>query len=97
MLGFKILKVTGESMEPVIPAGCFILASKWLLLFPMHAGQRLVINHPKFGVIVKTIALIDKHGFIWSKGENNTSLSVEELGPVDKGHIIGQVSRVFKN
>jgi len=32
------------------------------------------------------VAIVDKNGFIWSKGENNTSMSVEKLGPIDKKH-----------
>ena len=96
MLGFKIWKVTGPSMAPVIPSGCFILASKWLTIFPVKEGHRLVINHPQYGVIVKTVAVVDKNGFIWSKGENRSSLSVERLGPVDKCQVLGRVIKVFK-
>lgn len=96
LFGFKIWKVTGMSMAPVIPQGCFILAAKWLTLLPLRAGQKLVIEHPTHGVIVKTIALIDKNGLIWSKGENNASLSIEEIGPVNKTQILGRVIRIFK-
>jgi nickel-type superoxide dismutase maturation protease len=96
MFGLKILKVKGQSMAPAIPPDCFILASKWLMLFPVRAGQRLVISHSTYGVIVKTVAMVDKNGFIWSRGENNGSLSVEQLGPVDKQQIIGRVVCVFR-
>lgn len=95
MLGLKILKVKGQSMAPAIPSGCFILAAKWLMMFPVRAGQRLVISHSTYGIIVKTVAMVDKNGFIWSRGENNASLSVEQLGPVDKEQIIGRVIYVF--
>ena len=96
MFGLKLLKVIGESMEPVLPAGCFILVANWLLIFPIRCKQRLVIDHPKYGVIVKTVAIVDKNGLIWSRGENDGSLSVEQLGPVNKTQIIGKVIGVFK-
>jgi nickel-type superoxide dismutase maturation protease len=96
MFGLKLLKVTGESMQPVLPAGCFILVAKWLLIFPVKSKQRLVINHPKYGVIVKTVAIVDKNDLIWSRGENNGSLSIDQLGPVNKAQIVGRVIGVFK-
>lgn len=83
-------------MAPSIPSGCFILATKWLMIFPVREGQQLVINHPKYGVIVKTVAMVDKNGFLWSKGENNTSLSVEQLGPVYKHQVVARVIRIFR-
>lgn len=96
MLGFKFFKVTGQSMTPIIPPGCFILAAKWLMVFPVRIGQQLVISHPHYGVIVKTVAIVDKNGFLWSKGENSTSLPIEKLGPVHKHQVIGRVIGIFK-
>ena len=96
MLGLRIFKVKGQSMAPAIPPGCFILATKWLMIFPVRAGQQLVIRHPKYGVIVKTVAMVDKNNFLWGKGENNTSMSVEKLGPVYKHQVIGRVIYVFR-
>jgi len=95
MFGLKVFKVTGESMAPAIPSGCFILSAKWLMMLPIRTGQRMVINHPKYGIIVKKVAIVDKNGFVWSKGENKDSLSVEQLGPVYKHQILGRVIRVF--
>ena len=83
-------------MIPIIPPGCFVLATKWLTLLPLKEGQRIVINHPRFGVIVKTVAFVDQNGFIWSKGENQDSISVEQLGPVNKEQILGRIILIFK-
>jgi len=96
MLGFKIWKVKGHSMAPVIPSNCFVLAAKWLSIFPIREGHRLIIKHARYGIIVKKVALVDKNGFIWSKGENKTSLRVEQLGPVNKSQILGRVICVFQ-
>ncbi len=96
VFGLKIWKVQGVSMAPVIPPGSFILATRWLSLLPIKEGHRLVIDHPKFGIIVKTVATIDKSGFIWSKGENEKSVPIEQLGPVNKHQILGRVISIFK-
>lgn len=96
LLGLKIWKVEGASMAPIIPAGSFILATKWLSIFPIREGHRLIIDHPRYGIIVKTVAMVDKSGFIWSKGENIESVSVEQLGPVNKEQVLGRVVSIFK-
>lgn len=82
-------------MAPIIPEGSFVGAAKWLTIFPVKAGQKLIIKHPTYGKILKTVAIVDKNGFIWSKGENNNSVSVEELGPIDKQQVLGRVLKVF--
>ncbi|REL35239.1 S24 family peptidase [Thalassotalea euphylliae] len=96
MLGLKIWKVKGHSMAPVIPQGCFILAAKWLNFMPIKPGQRLLIDHPEYGIIVKTVAVVDHNGLIWSKGENAASVPVEVLGPANKTQVLGRVIRIFK-
>ncbi len=83
-------------MTPVIHEGSFILVTKLLLLFPVKEGQRILIKHPEYGIIVKTVALVDKNGFIWSKGENKKSLSVEQIGPVDKEQVLGRIIGIFE-
>lgn len=91
MFGLSILRVTGRSMEPVIPQQSFILVSNWFKFLPVKQGQQLLIDHPEYGVIVKTVAAVDKYGFIWTRGENSASVSVEKLGPVSKAQIKGRV------
>ena len=95
-LGLKIWKVTGHSMFPRIPQHSYILAIHWFRFKGIKSGQTILMNHPKYGLLVKTVALIDKNGLIWCKGENASSIRVEELGPVNRQQIIGQVLKVFK-
>jgi nickel-type superoxide dismutase maturation protease len=83
-------------MAPVIPSKSYILVAKFLLVFPVKEGQQLVINHPEYGVIVKTVALVDKSGFIWCKGENTASVKVEQIGPVGKQQVVGRIVKIFK-
>lgn len=83
-------------MAPLIPQGCFILITSLLRFFSVKPGQRLLIKHPEYGVIVKTVAYVDHNGLIWSRGENAGSVSVEQIGPISKDQILGRVIRIFK-
>lgn len=96
MFGFKIWKVKGHSMAPPIPQGSFVLVASFLKHLPIKAGQRLLLSHPEYGDIIKTVAVIDRNGLIWCKGENSNSISVEQLGPASKKQIIGRVIHIFK-
>lgn len=96
ILGFKILKVKGHSMFPKVPQNSYVLVNQWLNFLRVKPNQTILIKHQKLGLIIKTVALIDKYGFIWSKGENPSSLTVERIGPVDKHQIIGSVLMIFK-
>ena len=96
ILGFKIWKVSGHSMFPRIPEYSYVLVNHWFNFFPLEVDQTVLIEHVDHGLILKKIALIDRNGFIWSKGENSSSMSVEQLGPVNKNQIIGRVLKVFK-
>lgn len=96
ILGFKILKVRGHSMFPKVPQHSYVLINQWINFWKIQPEQMILINHEKLGLIIKTVALIDRYGFIWSKGENASSLSVERIGPVSKHQILGKVLMVFK-
>jgi phage repressor protein C with HTH and peptisase S24 domain len=95
MLGFTLLKLKGDSMSPKVSDGSYILASRWFLMFFLGEGKRVLIQHSTYGLIVKTVALVDHHGFIWLKAENNQSLSIEQIGPIDKTQVIGRVLNIF--
>lgn len=96
MLGFTLLKVKGDSMSPKIPNESYILASHWFAHFFLAEGNKILVKHMSYGVIVKTVALVDHYGFIWLKGENERSISVEQMGPIAKDKVIGRVLSIFK-
>lgn len=93
-LGFKFWKVSGHSMFPKIPQSSYILVNQWVKFWRIKPEQTILFNHNDHGVIIKTVALIDRNGLIWCKGENLSSLSVEEIGPVSKKQILGKVLMV---
>lgn len=96
MLGFKVWKVQGNCMAPVYKNGSAVLVTNWLKCFAIKEGQHLLINHEKYGYIVKKVAVVDHNGLIWCKGENSHSLSIEQLGPVSKAQVIGHILYKYK-
>jgi len=95
MLGLSFFKVNGDSMSPKIPHQSYILVHRLLMRYFICEGKRLLIQHKTYGLIVKKVALVDHHGFIWVKGENRKSLSVEQIGPVSRKQVVGLVVSVF--
>ena len=83
-------------MSPRIPQCSYVLVNHWFNFWRFEVDQTVLISHAQHGLIIKKIALIDRNGFIWSKGENSSSISVEQLGPVNKSQIIGRVLMVIK-
>jgi len=78
-------------MSPSIPNHSYVLVHRWLINAFIKEGKRLLIRHETFGLIVKTVAIVDHHGFIWVKGENAVSLSVEQIGPIKTAQVVGVI------
>lgn len=97
MLGFTFFKVRGDSLSPHIPNESYILSSRWFVGFFLGEGKKILIQHSTYGLLVKTVALVDHHGFIWLKGENYQDVSVEQIGPINRSQVMGRVLSVFKN
>ncbi len=95
LFGLKIWKVTGHSMFPRIPQHSYVLVGHWYSFKKIKPNQTILINHPEYGLLIKTVAIIDKNNLIWCKGENASSIAVEKLGPVSNKQIIGRVLKVF--
>lgn len=95
MFGFNFFKVKGESMSPKIPNESYVLSCNWFSSLFLGEGKKVLVQHKHLGLIVKTVALVDHHGFLWVKGENRHSMSVEQLGPISSEQIIGRVVSVF--
>lgn len=96
ILGFKIWRINDESMAPTIPKNSYVLVNHWFNFNWFSIENIVLIQHHFYGLIVKKIAVIDKNGFIWGRGENTKSLPIEQLGPINKKQIIGRVLFIFK-
>jgi len=82
-------------MSPAIPDGSYVVATRWFRLSMLRPGQRVILNHDTHGQMIKTIEFIDRTGTVWCRGENPLSLSVAQIGPVNKAQILGRVLLVI--
>ncbi|MBU2970328.1 nickel-type superoxide dismutase maturation protease [Pseudoalteromonas sp. C2R02] len=88
---FKLIRITGHSMSPRIPDNSYVLLFSWLNIFKPKKGNTLLIKHPKYGDIIKTLNYVDNQGFFWFKGESEQSVSMIEIGPISKDQILAKV------
>lgn len=77
-------------MSPRIPDKSYVLLHTWLTIFKPKPGNTLLIKHPKYGDIIKTLDHVDNQGFFWFKGESEQSILMAEIGPISKSQIIAK-------
>ncbi|AWB66125.1 nickel-type superoxide dismutase maturation protease [Saccharobesus litoralis] len=96
MLGFTLNRVEGDSMSPLIPAGTYVLFKRFYVKKWLKVGDLVKVNHPKYGIIIKSIVYKDHNGFYWLVGENEYSVTTAEMGPISKAMIEGKSCLVIK-
>lgn len=77
---FSLYKVRGESMKPTLQPGDIVLLRKR----PAYIGDVVVVDHVKFGIILKRI---DANGQLI--GDGPASTPSDELGPYKPSTLIG--------
>ncbi|AQS36782.1 hypothetical protein Sps_01617 [Shewanella psychrophila] len=95
MFGINLYRVAGVSMQPRIPAGSFVLCMSAFKRPSLKLGGIYLFKHPRLGELIKTLVKIDSAGNLWFKGENDTSISSQDMGPVRSSRIIGKVTLII--
>ena len=85
----SINKVKGRSMEPDLHNGDYIVVLS-IYLSRLQLGDWVIINHPRFGRIVKEICDVSVDGFR-VKGLNQDSTDSRSLGLITQDMILGKV------
>ncbi|QUM76018.1 nickel-type superoxide dismutase maturation protease [Moritella sp. 24] len=83
-------------MSPCIPEGSYVLVNGWLSLLSVKPEQIIKVRHTRYGDIIKTLDHIDEQGFLWLRGEHESSVSMLEMGPVSQYQLIGVVWFIIK-
>ena len=86
---FFIHKVKGFSMEPDIKNGSFLISQSFT--FSENKQQYLIFNHKYYGNLVKKLIKVDNDNNHWFQGANESSINENQIGPVKKEDIKGQV------
>jgi len=74
-------------MDPLLHSDSYILT----INIKPELKKFFVISHKKYGRLVKKLVKIDNKENFWFKGENNSSISTEKIGPINLNQILGKV------
>lgn len=94
----KIIKVTGNSLSPILFPGEYALI--WRVPFrfkKLVPGDLVVFDHEKYGRLIKQV--VDNNPaekFIETEGIHPASLSAEKIGTIPYTNIVGKVLRIFR-
>jgi nickel-type superoxide dismutase maturation protease len=89
----RFIKVSGDSLNPTISEGDFVLVAKIpFVLNSLKKGDVVVFNHPEYGRLIKQIARISADGDeIFVVGTNDFSIDSRQFGPIGKQALYGKV------
>ena len=77
-------------MLPTLTGGDFVIASR--LYRHINVDDLLVINHPRYGKIIKRVKEISNNKDVYITGDNNTeSVSSAQMGWIKSNQIQGKV------
>jgi signal peptidase I len=89
----KILRVEGDSLQPLFEEGDFVLVSKIPFLFTnLHSGDVIAFRHPVHGTLIKLIEKIDVGSKLISVvGTHPYSVDSRQFGPIHLSSVLGKV------
>ncbi|AMJ93326.1 hypothetical protein AVL56_02735 [Alteromonas stellipolaris] len=88
---FRLLAIEGNSMQPVLFAGDFILTCKWPTYW-LKDGHVVVVHSDKYGVIVKRVVEVCRQRGLLLRGDNAyESVTTEAIGWISPNDIVGKV------
>lgn len=85
---FKIFKIKGNSMLPLIKSGDFILCSR---LKKIAINRLVVITHPDYKILIKRVVSIKTNGDFLVAGDNPDSINSQQMGWFCAQQFIGSV------
>jgi len=88
----KILRVSGQSMQPDYNDGDYIVISPWFIQWFTKEGKDIVFMHDKLGHLVKRVMRVDKlNKTVSVYGTGPESTTGEEIGNIPFKNIFGLV------
>ncbi len=76
-------------MSPNISDDSFIITKPFSNI--RNKNKLLIFKHKVYGKLVKRLNNIDSSNFFWFKGDSYTSISMDDIGPIKREQIIGEI------
>ena len=89
LFNLSIFKIQGDSMSPNISDDSFIITKPFSNI--RNKNKLLIFKHKVYGKLVKRLNNIDSSNFFWFKGDSYTSISMDDIGPIKREQIIGEI------
>jgi nickel-type superoxide dismutase maturation protease len=89
----KLWKVAGQSLQPNLQPGDFVLVAKIPWLFgAIRQGDVVVFRHAGYGTLIKRVERVeDSGGSFYVLGTDEDSVDSRRFGPVPEAAVIGKV------
>jgi nickel-type superoxide dismutase maturation protease len=89
----RIIKVSGDSLDPAISEGDFVLIAKIpFMLNSLKKGDVVIFNHPIYGRLIKQIEWVSADGqALFVIGAHDFSVDSRQFGPISKQLLQGKV------
>ncbi len=84
----KVFRIKGDSMMPTLKCGDYVVASNWIRR--PKAGKLMVVDHPRYGVIIKRAVKKDGNGY-WFASDSDHGVTTREIGALAPHQIMGRV------
>lgn len=99
IFGLTLVKISGESMEPVLPDGSHILfrpiaRDRRKIVPNIRLGDIVCVDHPRYGRIVKQIASLGDDGFEL-EGISPKSTSRAKMGRLPYRKLCGKMAMAY--
>jgi len=85
----SLIKVQGDSMLPKLANDDFVVVSRFF--WSLRPGDLVVADHDRYNKIIKRIEQVSEQQGYLLTGENEASVSSEQMGWISKQHIFGKV------
>jgi len=82
-------------MQPFLRSGDYVLASR--LYMKIAINDLIVVNHPRYGRIIKRVSNISHTLGVCLSGDNAESVTSEEMGWVDRAQVDAKVILSIKD
>ena len=89
----RVIKVTGNSLTPIIEEGDFVLVLKIpFSLWKPRPGEVIVFRHPVYGTMIKQVErFAPGSGEINVIGTHPDSTDSRQFGPIRRQDVVGRV------
>ena len=82
IFGWTLVRISGHSMEPALRNGDYAILKRLKSPGNLDAGDIVLVNHPRFGLIIKAVRARDGAASVFLEGASAASTPRDELGSV---------------